>query len=51
MESYPEGAEAITGYLYEPWHLRYVGTYHASLLEFTGLTLTEYLGQLQSSSN
>ena len=51
VESYPEGAEAITGYLYEPWHLRYVGTYHASLLEFTGLTLTEYLEQLQSSSN
>ena len=22
---YPKGAEAITGYEYEPWHLRYVG--------------------------
>ena len=49
VESYPEGAEAITGYLYEPWHLRYVGTYHASLLAFTGLTLTEYLEQLHST--
>mgnify|MGYP006275871887 FL=1 len=23
--SYPDGAEAITGYSYEPWHFRYVG--------------------------
>jgi zinc D-Ala-D-Ala carboxypeptidase len=23
---YPKGAEATTGYTYEPWHLRYVGT-------------------------
>ncbi|HJQ08589.1 MAG TPA: M15 family metallopeptidase [Candidatus Saccharimonadales bacterium] len=23
---YPKGKEAITGYDYEPWHLRYVGT-------------------------
>jgi len=22
---YPEGEEAVTGYTYEPWHLRYVG--------------------------
>lgn len=22
---YPKGKEAITGYNYEPWHLRYVG--------------------------
>ena len=22
---YPAGAEAVTGYTYEPWHLRYVG--------------------------
>jgi D-alanyl-D-alanine carboxypeptidase len=23
---YPDGKEKITGYLYEPWHVRYVGT-------------------------
>lgn len=23
--SYPEGAEQVTGYSYEPWHIRYVG--------------------------
>lgn len=22
---YPEGEEQVTGYKYEPWHLRYVG--------------------------
>ena len=24
--SYPEGQEDITGYAYEPWHFRYIGT-------------------------
>lgn len=24
--SYPEGAEEITGYSFEPWHFRYIGT-------------------------
>ncbi|WBL17775.1 M15 family metallopeptidase [Citricoccus sp. NR2] len=23
---YPDGAESVTGYSYEPWHLRYLGT-------------------------
>jgi len=23
--SYPEGQEALTGYVYEPWHFRYIG--------------------------
>ena len=26
---YPPGKEAITGYAYEPWHFRYVGTEHS----------------------
>lgn len=30
--SYPEGKEAITGYVYEPWHLRYIGVEHANSL-------------------
>jgi D-alanyl-D-alanine carboxypeptidase len=40
---YPEGAEAITGYLHEPWHLRYVGVGVATDLVARGLTLDEYL--------
>jgi len=41
--SYPEGAEAMTGYVYEPWHLGYVGHDHAIAWRQSGLTLIEYL--------
>lgn len=41
---FPEGKEAITGYNYEPWHLRYLGVDLATELTATGLTLEEYLG-------
>lgn len=41
--SYPEDAEAITGYVHEPWHLRYVGVDHAATWRASGLTLIEYL--------
>lgn len=41
---YPKEKEHITGYAYEPWHLRYVGTELAALLYETGLTLDEYYG-------
>jgi len=39
---YPEGKEEITGYAYEPWHLRYVGKALASEIYAGGLTLEEY---------
>lgn len=41
---YPKGKEAITGYQYEPWHLRYLGVETASKVAASGLTLEEYLG-------
>lgn len=41
---YPKDKEHITGYNYEPWHIRYVGTELAALLYETGLTLDEYYG-------
>lgn len=41
---YPKDKEHITGYNYEPWHLRYVGTELAAYLFETGLTLDEYYG-------
>lgn len=41
---YPQGKEAVTGYTYEPWHLRHVGTELATTLVSEGLTLEEYLG-------
>lgn len=39
---YPEGKEDITGYKYEPWHLRYVGTTIAQEMAEQNLTLEEY---------
>lgn len=39
---YPEGKEEITGYVYEPWHIRYVGVDLAKEITEQGLTLEEY---------
>ncbi|MDT9724733.1 D-alanyl-D-alanine carboxypeptidase family protein [Xylanibacillus composti] len=39
---YPEGKEHITGYAYEPWHLRYVGKQVAQQIHEQALTLEEY---------
>lgn len=36
----------ITGYVYEPWHIRYVGVEHATEIYNAGITLEEYLGIL-----
>lgn len=41
---YPEGKENITGYMYEPWHLRYLGVEMATDVYNSGLCLEEYLG-------
>ncbi|NQX47098.1 M15 family metallopeptidase [Paenibacillus tritici] len=37
-----EGKEAITGYIYEPWHVRYVGKEIAASVTERGITLEEY---------
>lgn len=39
---YPKGKELITGYSYEPWHVRYVGREVAQYLYDNQLTLEEY---------
>lgn len=41
---YPKGKENVTGYQYEPWHLRYLGTELAERVYESGLCLEEYLG-------
>ena len=48
---YPKGKDSITGYKYEPWHIRYVGKEVAQAVHDAGiacgdstLTLEEYLG-------
>lgn len=49
--SYPKGKEGITGFIYEPWHYRFVGLEHAKKIhevyEETGdfLTVNEYIEQ------
>ena len=41
---YPQGKQNITGYIYEPWHIRYLGKENAKLVHDSELTLEEYLG-------
>ena len=44
---YPQGKEEITGYMYEPWHFRYVGKEAAQAIMSQGICLEEYLQQTQ----
>ncbi len=39
---YPKGKESITGYIYEPWHIRYIGRDTAMKVYQSGLTYDEY---------
>lgn len=41
---YPKGKEDSTGYMYEPWHIRYIGVEFATKVTTSGLSLEEYLG-------
>ncbi len=41
---YPEDKQSVTGYSYEPWHIRYVGKTAAKAIHDSGLCLEEYLG-------
>lgn len=40
---YPQNKEAQTGYMYEPWHVRYLGKDIAEKVYKSGLCLEEYL--------
>ncbi|SES70910.1 D-alanyl-D-alanine carboxypeptidase family protein [Anaerobranca gottschalkii] len=44
--SYPEGKESITGYIFEPWHYRYIGVEKAKEWKESGLTLNQFLKEL-----
>jgi LAS superfamily LD-carboxypeptidase LdcB len=44
---YPKGKEAITGYKFESWHYRYVGTEVSQKITELGITLDEYWLWLQ----
>lgn len=42
---YQEEKQPITGYMAEPWHVRYVGTAHSLIMRDENLCLEEYLAQ------
>lgn len=48
--SYPKDSEAITGYIYEPWHYRYVGVDLAVEWKDSGQTLIEFLSNLNQAN-
>lgn len=41
---YPKEKQHITGYIYEPWHIRYIGVEKATAVYESGLCLEEFLG-------
>lgn len=41
---YPKGKDSSTGYMYEPWHVRYIGVDLATKVTQSGLSLEEYFG-------
>lgn len=44
---YPKGKEGITGYMYEPWHFRYVGIKAAAEIYKNNWTLEEYFDNVK----
>jgi LAS superfamily LD-carboxypeptidase LdcB len=48
--SYPAHKETVTGYIYEPWHFRYVGIDIANHIHETGETIQEYLNNTPSTT-
>ncbi|NLY54708.1 MAG: D-alanyl-D-alanine carboxypeptidase family protein [Firmicutes bacterium] len=40
---YPDDKQEITGIIFEPWHFRYVGVEHATIMTELNLCLEEYL--------
>ena len=47
---YPKNKEKITGYDYEPWHIRYVGKDVAEKIYLENITLEEYLANYKNDS-
>lgn len=46
---YPKGKENITGYKYEPWHWRFVGRDVATYIYEHGITLEEYMAEVNDT--
>jgi D-alanyl-D-alanine carboxypeptidase len=41
---YQKGAQDLTGYEYEPWHMRYIGTGLSDQINTSGQTLEQFFG-------
>ncbi len=48
--SYPKDGEATTGYIYEPWHIRYLGTTCSKAWADSGLVLVKFLEAVAAAS-
>jgi D-alanyl-D-alanine carboxypeptidase len=48
---YPEGMESLTGYAYEPWHIRYVGPTISKDIYAKKITLEQYFDETAAVSN
>ena len=44
---YQEGWEDVTGYAFEPWHVRYVGKEYAKMIHEADMPLETYLLMLR----
>ncbi|MBE6623902.1 MAG: D-alanyl-D-alanine carboxypeptidase family protein [Ruminococcaceae bacterium] len=44
---YPKNKTDITKIMFEPWHYRYVGRYHAQIIMQEGLCLEEYMKMIE----
>ncbi len=49
--SYPRDGEEVTGYVYEPWHFRYIGVTCARQWAGSGLTLVEFLRRAEAAAS
>ncbi len=47
---YQEGWEDVTGYLFEPWHVRYVGKENAEKIHAANMPLETYLQKLRGET-
>ena len=48
---YPQGAEAVTGYTFEPWHMRYVGPELATYMHESSIPTLEQAFGLPAAPN
>lgn len=44
---YDRNLEDITGFAFEPWHIRYVGLPHSQIIEQSGIALEQYIEALE----